>query len=100
MIKNILYLAILITVFVISWIASSIYHNLATSTIPETTQIQITPIIGKFDTQTIQSLQDRANVQVNLNEKSLLEAVSASSSPALSPVPEFIVDPVSTESAQ
>ena len=98
MIKNILYLAILLTVFAISWIASSVYHNLATSTIPKTSQIQIIPITGKFDAQTLESLQERSVIQVDLKE--IKENTSNESSPLPTTLIETTPLPTSTSSAQ
>ena len=98
MIKNILYLAILLTVFAISWIASNVYHNLATSTIPKTSQIQIIPIIGKFDSGTLDSLQERSIISVDLKE---IKQSTSSESPTLEPILiETTPQPTSTSSAQ
>lgn len=89
MLKNLLYLAIL-TVFVIAvWVASNVYHNLATSTISDDTNIRIAPISAVFDLDTAKSILKRKTVPVNLEET----AKSATSTPTVvapqAPKPEI-----------
>lgn len=67
MIKSLLYLAILTTVTVLSWIVLSIYHNYTTSTIDQTTNIIITPIEPEFDQETIQKIKLKKVINANLS---------------------------------
>lgn len=60
--KDILLLVVPTFILVVAWIVFSIYHNWGTSTISETLNIQITPIEGKFDKETIDNLKRREKV--------------------------------------
>ena len=60
--KDILLLLILSTIVTILWIVSNIKHNIDTSTISDTLGIQIQPIVGSFDSSTIQRLKKRIGV--------------------------------------
>lgn len=60
--KDILLLVVPTFILVVAWIVFSIYHNWGTSTIPEALNIQITPIEGKFDKETIDNLKKREKV--------------------------------------
>jgi hypothetical protein len=68
-IKNLFYLALLTSVVVVIWIASSIYYGLTTSTIPEDTRRYSTPITPTFDTETLSQIGTRIEVPVNLSTK-------------------------------
>jgi hypothetical protein len=46
-------------IFVIIWIMLNIYHSYISSTIPETVNVQISPITPSFDTKTISLLKER-----------------------------------------
>jgi len=60
--NDLLILLISIFIFVIVWTGFSIYHNLATSTIPEALNVQIAPITANFDTKTIANLKKRQEI--------------------------------------
>jgi hypothetical protein len=61
--KDLLVLSISIFVVVVLWIGFNIYHAWATSTISEDLQLQIIPIEGKFDTQTLNKLKTRKKIE-------------------------------------
>lgn len=51
--------------FAVLWTALNIYHNLATSKIPEVLQTQVTPITPSFDTKTLKAVTERLTVVPN-----------------------------------
>lgn len=71
--KDIILLVVPLFFLVLVWIIFSVYHNRVSSTIPETLNVQITPIEGRFDEKTINELKDREN---------LLPIFEATSSPS------------------
>lgn len=71
--KDIILLVVPLFFLVLVWIIFSVYHNRVSSTIPETLNVQITPIEGSFDKRTINELKDREN---------LLPIFEATSSPS------------------
>lgn len=58
------FLIILVPLFVLTvlWVVFNIYHNYVTSTIKDPLSIQIIPIEGKFDTNTINKIKNRKRV--------------------------------------
>lgn len=68
MFKSLLYIAILTTIVVISWVGFSVYHNRTTSTISEDLGIRITPIPGSFNKETIAKIKAKKAVSANLSE--------------------------------
>ncbi len=62
-------------ILILFWIAFSIYHNLVSSTISETLNVQISAISPSFDSQTIQALRAR-------KQFTPLYSISAPSQPA------------------
>jgi len=60
--KDTLLLLIPFSLVVILYIVLSIYHNIVTSTIPETVNIQITPISPDFNEKTIMDIKKREKV--------------------------------------
>jgi hypothetical protein len=57
-----LYILLISTfVIILFWISFTIYHNLVSSTIPETLNVQINPINPNFDTKTIDLIKKRDN---------------------------------------
>lgn len=70
MIRNILYITIFTAFIVLLWIVFSIKYTLDTSTISQQTSIQISPIPPTFDQTTLQELETRSKVNVNLSDPS------------------------------
>lgn len=68
--KDIIFILVSGFFLVIAWIGFNIYHNSKTSTIPEATSIQITPITPSFDQKTIKEIKTRRNVQAIFEGKS------------------------------
>lgn len=60
--KDVLIIIILLFIFTLTWIGSSIYHSAVNSTISETTSENISPIAPVFDTKTIDKLKERQKI--------------------------------------
>jgi len=60
--NDILLILIPLSLFVLTWIGFSVYHNIVTSTISQPLSVQIIPIIPTFDTNTINNLKTRENI--------------------------------------
>lgn len=60
--KDILLLLIPFSLLVVLYIALSVYHNLATSTIPEAVSIQIIPISSDFNQKAIMDIRKREKI--------------------------------------
>lgn len=95
MIKNILYLSILINVGVLALIGFNVYHNSKTSTVSEDTNIQAAPITPTFDTKTIDELKTRSEIIVNLQDKA-----PAAGAIEITPTPNLNRDLETTVSGQ
>ena len=78
MLKNLMYLSIFTTIVIIAWIVFSVYHNLATSTISEDTNVLTTPIQATFDKEVIQGLKLRKKVDADLSQTIVNSEVSSS----------------------
>ena len=63
--KDILFIVILSTIMTIFWIGFNIHHNIVTSTISDTLNIQIQPITGSFDTDTVKRIKSREAISPN-----------------------------------
>lgn len=90
---------ILTSIFVISviWIIFNVYHNLITSTIPETLSKKILPINPDFDTKTIEKMKERKKVSPLFENKTISKvATSSAITPSISPLPSpTITQPIS-----
>ena len=60
--KDIILLVVSFSALIIIWVGLSVYHNIVTSTIPETLNIQITPINPSFDDKTISDIKNREKI--------------------------------------
>jgi hypothetical protein len=90
-------------IFALAWIGFSLIHNIATSTISETLDTQISPISPNFDTNTIADIKKRTNVvpiyQITIPIQNIvIPATPSATTPT--PTPTVIVQPVSSSSAQ
>ena len=89
-------------IFVLVWIGFGLLHNITTSTISETLDIQIAPISPAFDTNTIARLKKRQSVapiyQITVPIQNIVIPATLSAT-TLTPTP-IIVQPVSTNAAQ
>ena len=88
--REILLLSLSVFVIIVFWIGFSVYHNLATSQIPETTAERIEPISGTFDRQTIENLKNKEQVEP------IFETQISTESAVEQPIPEES-SPISTE---
>jgi len=79
MLKHLIFLFGFSTFVVIVWITTSIYHNSVTSKITPANQQKIIPINAVFDTETLDLLEKREKIRVNLSERASVieEAVNA-----------------------
>ena len=99
--KNVFYLAILTTVVVATWIASTLYYSITNPTVTEDISAHTTPISPSFDTEIMDQVGNRIQVQVDLSdtaeyiippEDEISESTSsadieAAPSPTPSPIP-------------
>lgn len=69
MLKNLIFLFGFSTFVTVVWITSTIYHNSTTSKISLSNQEKIKPISSKFDTQTLERLDVRQEIIVNLSDQ-------------------------------
>lgn len=104
-IKNILYLAILTTVVVFTWVASNVWYSLVTPTTPEDTNAYSTPITPNFDAQTLEQLGNRIEVPVDLSQSGdyvsnpgRQETSTPSADITVTPTPEELIQPTPEES--
>jgi hypothetical protein len=67
--KNILYLAILTTVVVMTWVFTSVWYSFTQSTTPAETNKYAEPIQPQFDIETMDTLNQRLSVPVDLSEE-------------------------------
>lgn len=75
MLKNLIFLFGFSTFVTIVWIGTTIFHNSVTSRISESNQLKITPIDPTFDLETLEALETRESIPVNLeNSLSIIEA--------------------------
>lgn len=87
--KDLVFLLASASILVLVWIAFSIYHNLATSTIPQTLETSISPISPTFDKKTLEGLkQRRKTVPVYTLENQPLSPTPISSPSAEIPLNE------------
>ena len=95
--KDIMLLIISSFSLIVFWIAFNIYHNIVTSTIPETLSIQISPISPNFDTKTIGELKGRLQVAPIYNPLSTQSA--AVPTPTIPPALQSALIQTATQSA-
>ena len=69
MFKGLLYLAMLTTTVVASWVGFSVYHGYATSTISTDKAIIITPIPSGFDREVIENIKAKKVINADLSEQ-------------------------------
>ena len=94
--KDILFLLGTGLIFVFAWIGFGVYHNIITSTIPESVSVQLQPLAPNFDTKTIDALKKRVQIAPQL----LFTPNSAdiTPTPTLIPTPAQSI-PIATQSA-
>lgn len=68
MLKNLIFLFGFSTFVTIVWISTTIYHNSVTSKISEANKTKIEPINPNFDIQSLESLDARQSIIVNLSD--------------------------------
>lgn len=69
--KDILIILVLLFVVVVAWIGGNIYHSIATSTISETANRDISPIEPAFDTKTVNKLRLREKINPSFELQSI-----------------------------
>lgn len=83
--KDILIILALLFVFVVAWIGGNIYHSNVTSTISETTNMDISPIMATFDKKTINKLKERQAINPSFELGNI--------TPTPTPIPSEIFSP-------
>lgn len=83
--KDILIILALLFVFVVAWIGGNIYHGIASSTISETANRDISPIIPTFDTKTVNKLKLRQEIFPSFELQNI--------TPTPTPIPSEILFP-------
>lgn len=84
MLKNLIFLFGFSTFVIIVWIGTTFYHNSATSKISESNQRKIEPIDSNFDLETLEQLDTRQEIPVDLSEQlNIIEEDEATSSSQL-----------------
>jgi hypothetical protein len=87
--KNLLYIALLTSAVVLTWIGTSIYYSLSTSTTPVDTSKYSTPIAPAFDMTLLDSLSTRTTIPVDFSQKGIYtSSPDASESAAVTPIQE------------
>jgi hypothetical protein len=90
--KDILFIFISSFVVVVAWIGFNLYHIYVTSTISQDIQIELTPINPLFDSQTMQQLSTRENIDPLYD--AIATASDSANTPAqkvISPTPEPVI---------
>lgn len=87
---------IITCVMVLAWIGFNIWHNSQVSTITEPQNVQIKPIIGTFDTKTINALKKRIYITPAYLVQPVIQQIAT---PSATP-PPVISLPVSSPSGQ
>lgn len=80
--KDFLVILILLFIFVVTWIGSSIYHNSVSSTISETINQEISPIVPNFDLKIIDKLRTRQTINPSFE--------LGTTTPTPSPLPQIL----------
>jgi len=96
--KDILVILVPSFIFACAWIIFSIHHNIASSTISEAVNIQITPISADFDTNAITILKNRQNILPTYEMNIPVENIVIPSTPSAQTT--NISLPISSGSAQ
>jgi hypothetical protein len=86
--KDILFVLISSFILVVLWIGFNIYHIWVTSTISEDLQLKLTPIVGSFDTATIQKLKNRVQIEPAYERQASAKTETISPTPTLPITPE------------
>ncbi len=86
--KDLIILLAPLFILTILWVVFNVYHNYVTSTIKDPLSIQIIPIEGKFDTNTIEKVKSRQRINP-------LYEIQVQLTPVPSPTPEpiLIIEP-------
>jgi len=94
--KDILTILIPSFIFALAWIGFSVYHSFITSTIPESVNMQISPITPDFDTKTIADIKTRKIITP-------ITEIQATANTEITPTPAPVVQTlpiISSSSAQ
>lgn len=89
--KNILYIAIFTTVVVITWVASTVWYALTNPTVPADTSKYTTPIEANFDMETLQQLEGRISLPVDLSQQGNY-ITDPNETRSSSPSADFLID--------
>src|SRR5437870_2995135 len=95
MLKNILYISIFTAIVVASSALLSIYHSIKSNETAPDSNIQISPIPPTFDSTTVNSLNARLQVAVDLSAKLTTATIAATPqfTPTLTTTPTASISP-------
>ncbi len=92
MLKNLIFLFVFSTFVTIVWIGTTLYHNSTESKISESNLKKIEPINSVFDLETLEKLDTRQEIPVDLSEQLNIigedEATSSSQLEEPAPLPQ------------
>lgn len=96
MLKNLIFLFGFSTFVTVVLISTTLFHNSVTSRISKANQVRIEPINPSFDSETLESLDGRQTITVNLsNNLSIIEKVG--DSPTATESSNIDTQPVDTQ---
>lgn len=95
--NDILTILIPTCILIFIWIGFNIHHSAVTSTIPEATNIQIAPIVPRFDMQIIDNIKKRETISPILELGQSQATASAAVVTPVQPSPTTI--PIATSTA-
>lgn len=81
MLKNLLYISGLTLLVVVIFIGADLYMDATKTTIPPTTQKNLKPINGKFDTSAVEGLKSRKQIEVDLSAQNIITTPKLSITP-------------------
>lgn len=83
--RNFVIILMLVLILTVFWVIFNVYHNYVNSTISDPLSVQIIPIEGKFDDETIEQIKTRIRIEPNFE----LEIASIASKSTPTPTPSI-----------
>lgn len=85
--RDVLLLSFLTFITAIAWIVFDVYHASVTSTIPQEVETQLAPVTPKFDTEVIEKIRRRENIEPFGSENAIVPVKTTTSSATITPRP-------------
>lgn len=95
--KDLLLLLISGFILTVIWIVATVKHNIDTSTISDALRVEVTSIVPKFDTKTLDVIKSKTNVDPRFEVQTPLASPSAAT-PTPTKIPSITVTPTGTAS--